>query len=54
MICMIREISTNHYSSLNYDNKKFNNKRINIGLLLTENLKINDIDYPCNFFIIEK
>ena len=52
---MIKEISTKHYtSSLNSDNKNFNNIRINIGLLLTENLKINDIDYPCNFFIIEK
>ena len=56
---MITEICNKHNSILNSDNKQFNNnkinnKSINIGLLLTENLKINDIDYPCNFFIIEK
>ena len=56
---MITEICNKHNSSLNSDNNQINNnkiknKSINIGLLLTENLKINDIDYPCNFFIIEK
>ena len=49
---MVSILSANQNILAKSDNKKINN--LKIALLLSEKLKINDIYYPCNFFIIEK